>query len=85
MICCVINCIIFSEFGKSSCGLNTAVFLSWMKQEVLKETLAALVLLRADMLRLAWSSSESTKRVKTHFNLGQGNPIQKCKETTTKK
>lgn len=35
-----------------------------MLQEVLKGTLVALVLLRADKLRLAWSSSESVQRDK---------------------
>lgn len=35
-----------------------------MLQEVFKETLAALVLLRVDMLRLASSSSESAAKVK---------------------
>lgn len=33
-----------------------------MRQEVLKGKLAALVLLRVDTLRLAWSSSESVQR-----------------------
>ncbi len=43
-------------------------FLSLMQQEALKEILAALVLLRVDMLRPAWSSSESAEREK-HQNL----------------
>lgn len=42
-----------------------------MQQEVLKETLAAPVLLRADMLRLASSSSESTQRAKKNHNLNR--------------
>ena len=40
-----------------------------MKKEVFKETPVALVPLRADMLRLASSSSESAKRVETKFKL----------------
>lgn len=60
MICCMINYIIFwQKFMELE---HCAVVLSLMQQEVLKETLAALVLLRVDMLRLAWSSSESLRQ-----------------------
>lgn len=66
-----INCIIFFEVGKSSFNTVQSIFPLhiWIKPEsalslALRETLAALVLLGGDMLRLAWSSSESAQKDK---------------------